>query len=332
MYLFHKIPFILNLYNHSDFVKMHMHNAWLLEKDDLTISLPVGFFTEPKYVYIFCGNIKLTEICDNSDTNNFDFHTFLFACPYLMIDDAFILKLLKTSGEVSFHCNNTLLPSLYAMLNLNFNLLWTQSWFKSRFPFYNSDFVSKIRDLTYQDFRRWWLNFEHHNVRYQEHFYNDFLGRAHCDTTCDICAEHDDICFSNIRKELSCFRLDYLSRNRSVFRPFACDFKPSDQIFQTYGYPVTFHICSSSCHTFLKCKPNFYSFTYRSILIFAYYTNLTKADQILFRKCHTIRNNIYKTVIEQLSTTLEPIYGKYHLDSVTIPKLSVCEQIIFGHR
>ncbi len=163
---FTKYHSFLNLYNHLDFVKMHMHNAWLLEKDDLTISLPVEFFTEPKYVYIFCGNIKLTEICDNSDANNFDFHTFLFACSYLMIDDAFILKLLKTSGNVSFHCNNTLLPSLYALLNLNFNLPQTQSLFESRFPFYNSDFISKIRDLTYQDFRCRFLNFERHNVRY----------------------------------------------------------------------------------------------------------------------------------------------------------------------
>ncbi len=39
-----------------------------------------------------------------------------------MIDDALILKLLKTSGEVSFHSNDTILPSLYALLNLNLDL------------------------------------------------------------------------------------------------------------------------------------------------------------------------------------------------------------------
>ncbi len=67
---------------------MHMHNAWLLEKSDLTISLPTDYFTEPKFVYIFCGTMKLSNICEDSDTNNF--HTFTFASTYLMIDEAYI--------------------------------------------------------------------------------------------------------------------------------------------------------------------------------------------------------------------------------------------------
>ncbi len=120
---FTKYHSFLNLYTHSDFLKMLMHNAWLLGKTDLTISLPNEFFTEPKYVYIFCGTMKLSAICENSDAKNFDFHTLLFASTYLMVDDAFILKLLKTSGDVSFH-SNTILPSLYA-----------------------TNFVSSIRDL-----------------------------------------------------------------------------------------------------------------------------------------------------------------------------------------
>ncbi len=35
--LFSKDHNFLSLYNHSDFIKMHMHNAWLLRKSDLTI-------------------------------------------------------------------------------------------------------------------------------------------------------------------------------------------------------------------------------------------------------------------------------------------------------
>ncbi len=93
---------------------MHMHNAWLLEKSDLTISLSTDFFTEPKFFNIFCGTMKLSDICEDSDANNFDFHTFLFALTYLMIDDAFIFKILQTSGDVSFRSNCTILPSLYA--------------------------------------------------------------------------------------------------------------------------------------------------------------------------------------------------------------------------
>ncbi len=42
---------------------------------------------------------------DNSDTNNFDYHSFLFAASYLLINDSFLLQLLKTFAETtqSYH-------------------------------------------------------------------------------------------------------------------------------------------------------------------------------------------------------------------------------------
>ncbi len=46
--LFSKYHNFLSLYNHSDFIKMHMHNAWLLKKSDLTIDLPSDYFTKLK--------------------------------------------------------------------------------------------------------------------------------------------------------------------------------------------------------------------------------------------------------------------------------------------
>ncbi len=121
----------LSLYNHSDFLKMHLHNAWLLGKAKLTIDLPSDYFIQPKYLLIFCGTLKLTEICDNGDANNFDFHSFLFAPCNLMINDSFLLQLLKTSGTINFHENNTILPCLYALLTLNYNLPRTFIWFES---------------------------------------------------------------------------------------------------------------------------------------------------------------------------------------------------------
>ncbi len=51
--IFSKYHNFLSLYNHSNFIKMHMHNAWLLRKSDLTIDLPSIYFTKPKYVLCF---------------------------------------------------------------------------------------------------------------------------------------------------------------------------------------------------------------------------------------------------------------------------------------
>ncbi len=174
--LFSKYHNFLSLYNHSDFIKMHMHNAWLLRKSDLTIELPSDYFTKPKYIFVFCRTLTLNQFCDNRDVNTFDFHLFLFVSSYLMIQDSFMLQMLKGSGSVSFCLNNTTLPALYPLLNLEFDFPRFQTWFESRFKFYNYDFVCSIKNLLYQAFRHRFLNFERHNERYQEHFFNDFLS------------------------------------------------------------------------------------------------------------------------------------------------------------
>ncbi len=89
----HSFP---SLYNHSDFIKMHMHNAWLLGKTHITIDLPADYFVSPKHLFIFCGSLNLYELCDFHDIDTFDYHSFLFAASYLMINDSFLVNLLKT--------------------------------------------------------------------------------------------------------------------------------------------------------------------------------------------------------------------------------------------
>ncbi len=178
--LFSKYHNFLLLYNRSDFVKMHMHNAWLLGKSNVTICLPSDYFIEPKYLFVFCGTLKLNEICDNRDANNFDFHSFLFTASYLMINNSFMLQILKRSGNVSFRLNDTILPTLY--------------------------FVCGIKDLPCQAFRHRFLNFERQNEPYQQHFFKYFLGRGHCTKTYEICIRHDSVHYSHVNYELSHFK------------------------------------------------------------------------------------------------------------------------------
>ncbi len=108
---FSKIHGFLSLYDHSDFLKMHMHNAWHLGKTDATMNLLIEYFVSPKHLlFCFCGSLNLYEICDEQDANNLDYNSFLFAASYLMINDLVLFHLLKTSGSVSFRENDTLLP------------------------------------------------------------------------------------------------------------------------------------------------------------------------------------------------------------------------------
>ncbi len=48
------------------------------------------------------------------------------------------------------------------------------------------------------------LNFQRHNVCYEEHFYQHFLGQGHCITECAICIKKDtDI----LRNRLQCLKI-----------------------------------------------------------------------------------------------------------------------------
>ncbi len=83
---------------------------------------------------------------------------------------------------------DTLLPALCSLLTLNFLMPQTLSWFESKFPHYNSSFISTILLLPFSAFCRRFLNYERYNECYVSHFYNDFIGRPHCMSHCDICS------------------------------------------------------------------------------------------------------------------------------------------------
>ncbi len=281
-------PILTNTNTLYDFIKMHMHKAWLLGKSDLTIELPSDYFTVSKYLFVFCGTLTLNQICDNRDANTFDIHSFLFATSHLMIWDSFMLQMLRGSGSMSFHLNSTILPALYALLNLEFDFPRSQTWFESRFKFYNHDFVCSIKNLPCHAFRHRFLYFECHNERYQEHCFNDFLGRVHCTSSCDICIEHDSIHYLQINLELFHFKVSSFNKadDSSKFRPFTRTYKQDDQLFPNFTPAVLYQKCTTSCILPIIKKQHFYTFTYQSMLIYAYYNNLTPTDKAFFVKCH----------------------------------------------
>ncbi len=295
-----------------------MHGFW--GKLTTNLPLPYEYFSEPKYLFVFCGTLKLIDVCDNRDANTFDYHSFLFAASYWMIKDLFMLQILKGSGPVSFCLNDTILPTLYALLNLEFDLPCCQTWFESHFKFFNHDFVCGIKHLPYQAFRRRFLNFERHNESYQEHFFNDFLDRHHCTKSCDICIER-------VNYELSCFKACYFDKESddTKFSPFAHTYEPDNQLFQWFTPPVPYHKCTTSCTLHITQKPVFYCFSYQSMLLYAYYTNVTPTDKALIKKCHAYHNQLFNDILEILKEKLEHIYGFHHLRMVTIFNLSICE-------
>ncbi len=119
--------------------------------------------------------------------------------------------------------------------------------------------------------------------RYQEHFFNYFLGRAHCTTTYNICIEHDSVYFSCVNYELSRFKANYfnLQADESKFHPITFTYEQDDKLFQNFTPAVLYHKCTTSCTLLIP------------MLIYAYYKNLTPSDKALFEKCHTYHNDLF---------------------------------------
>ncbi len=182
-----------------------------------------------------------------------------------------------------------------------------------------------LKHLQYHAFRLHFLNFERHNQRYQEHFFNEFLGRAHCTTSCDICIEHDSIHFSRINLELSRFKASYFDQeaDNSKFRPLTRTYEQDNQLFQNFTPTVLYHKCTTSCMPPIIKKQHLYSFSYQSMLIYAYYNNLTPSDKALFIKCHKYYNNLFNDVLKILKEKLAHIYGYPYLRMITIFNLSI---------
>ncbi len=158
-------------------------------------------------------------------------------------------------------------------------------------------------------------------------FCNDFHCRADCTTTCDICIEHDCIHFSRVNYELSHFKVNYFypEVDESKLLHFTRTYEQDDQLFQTFTVAILYHKCTTSCTLPIIKKQHFYSFPYQSMLIYAYYNNLTPSDKASFEKCQAYLNDLFNDVLRILKEKLEHIYGYPHLRMNTISNLSIHE-------
>ncbi len=170
-----------------------MHNPRLLERSELEFDLPKDFFDSPLKLVLFCGKVKITDLVENDDIASFNFHTLIFAATYLMIDDKYLFAILNSSYVSSFKENNTISPCLFFLLTLEIDLSLSLQWFESKFPNYDKVYVDGIKHMMYVQFCHRMLNFACHNKCFERHFYIDFLGRAHCRKTCQICIKKDKL-------------------------------------------------------------------------------------------------------------------------------------------
>jgi hypothetical protein len=103
--------------------------------------------------------------------------------------------------------NSTVLRAYYMLNTLDLNYPLTSCWLLCKFPYVDSTFFTSTFDHPYQKFLKIMLNFQLHNRRYHEHFYQTWLGHGHCDNYCKICAAMDSTSHSNVTHDLQFLQL-----------------------------------------------------------------------------------------------------------------------------
>ncbi len=124
-------------------------------------------------------------------------------------------------------------------------------------------------------------------------------------------SDQDHIDNSRITTALHNFRSSYSSSDSNRFRPFANDLVIDNYLARTMlPTGIQLHECSFTCTLPVVLRPCFYCFTYKSMLRYAYYENLTCTNKPLFQQCHTQHNELYHDVFQILKIKFVNIYSK----------------------
>jgi hypothetical protein len=183
----------IDLYNHSEFIRIHLHNMWLLDHDNFNIDLPEDIFPTPDHVYIFCGSAHLYAISTTKDVTSINLMTLLDAAFFLQLKDYQILDLLSKFPLKRYTENKSFCRAFYILLNNKKTYPNTLLWFIEKLPSYNEAyFLEKAHKLEYAKFAKCVYNYYRSIDRYQKSykFYNTLVGRSYCKKACKLCNYH----------------------------------------------------------------------------------------------------------------------------------------------
>jgi len=297
------------LYNHSMFVRMHVHNAWLLKADKLDILLPELFFETADHLFLFCGTFQVRGLCEDFEITNFDFVNLLFAASYLLIDDAFFVTILDKCRIYKHTDSSSCLRMLYALLTLDFNYPETLRFVASWFPNYDDGLVREFSTLPFQEFKNRMRMLTRHNQYFQRFFYKDFFGATPDESRrCRICSAKN--CIHKNTEFLDVYKgqgVD-VARNLRLYSSQVDDYDDDDDIFRTSMFDKCEHICGNRCCPPSKEVRNICNVYFRDVKAYKYYTELNEKGRHIYIQTHIAHNTLklraYDTVYVNLKILL----------------------------
>jgi hypothetical protein len=196
---------LLALYNHCDFLKMHIHNAWLFGKSEVTVVLQEELFSDKFHLFVFLW--LLFPYFSMSWRRYYMFRLRIIPFSSLIFDDTWWFSSFNSTSFTNWN----LWPKLHCiecLLHVKHNGTWfpfNRLLVSNKFPCVDTKFFISCFEYPYQQFRKMMLNFQLHNRRYHKHFYQRWLGHGHCLKLCDICSSMDTEIHSNVSRDVKLY-------------------------------------------------------------------------------------------------------------------------------
>ena len=296
---------LLSFYNHSSFLRMHLHNQWLLGNHIITISLPEEFFVTHAHLAVFCGTFPLLGLCPQGNVCYLNFPSLISAAGYLLTSDHFLFSILSDIPIISYHQNASLIDAFYFLVHFCMDFPKSTCWFFTKFPGLTSSFVTSIKHMSLSVFRSKLLQYQ------QTAEYNNMIDH------------------------INLLAIDYLSMpfDQLPMSTLDLSFTPHMDVKTQQG-PGT-HSCSHVCSNIWQPMrfPNMHGLCHFEMSMFNFYSNLTRSDKALFRRCHrnfnTLNSACLKALVKDLLDYRLPLS---RIRTFYMPKLSITQKkMIIAH-
>ncbi len=201
-----------------------------------------------------------------------------------MINNSFLLQLLKSSGTITCRLNDTILPTIYALLNLDFALNQNSNsitiiLFLEFVTYHNkhSDGGFLTLNVTIGDTKT--ISSMIFLAAYIVPTLVIFASNTTVHTILILILNSHILRTANTNPNIPNFTHLHVATNRTII----C-FNVLHRLSLTINAPMLALYLLYTSHT--------YCFSYKTMLIYAYYTNLISHDKASYAKCHSFQNDL----------------------------------------
>ncbi len=314
------------IYNHSEMIRMKIHNTFLCNFACAEIDLPSDIFYDEEFVYVFIH----PPYAEHYEMTDIDYVKMLECAVYLMVTEDLLCEILSCIKEnTKWKTNTSILAACYYSDKL-FGFPKVSKYLYERFcSDIECNFYSEILTDTFSNFKKRMKKYYRNSTRFHDSikFYHWRFQANVCNGTCSKC-EHDKSkigveCNEPKHEPMPTYFGKGFSRGVGARRNLT-----RGQNTMKTPVPSLVHRCSSGCYA--KSDENVqhpYHVNEIDERTFLFYENLNKNGKKEFSRVRRIHNNVTAKAYQILCQKLQFHYTPDYILHKIMPCLCLCSKM-----